>query len=97
MRKDAYHLIDHCQNIPFRDAMELRSAAQDVHDSIIEGISAIGSIMFAAGNSEDYDDGRAKIDMMKLGDMLTNISRLAAGAKTAEENISYAIRKGVTQ
>jgi hypothetical protein len=91
MHKDAYHLINDCRSVQLEDAKEMAQVATNVHDSIIEGISAIGSIMFWAGDNENYCDDQAKKDMQKLGDMLTNISRLASGAKTAQENISYTL------
>lgn len=97
MHKDAYYLIDDCRDVRAEDAPDMALVAVGVHESIVEGISAIGSLMFWASNSEDYAEDQAKKDMMKLGDMLTNISRLAAGAKTAEENLNHAIRKGAQQ
>ena len=93
MFKDAYFLIDDCRSVQPEDAKEMAQIANDVHDSIIEGISAIGSLMFWAGHNENYCDDQAKKDMQKLGDMLTNISRLASGAKTAEENLNYSLRR----
>ncbi|MGA7586030.1 MAG: hypothetical protein WCB03_08380 [Rouxiella badensis] len=93
MLKDAYFLIDDCRSVQPENAKEMAQIATDVHDSIIEGISAIGSIMFWAGDNENYCDDQAKKDMQKLGDMLTNISRLASGAKTAQENLNYSLRR----
>ncbi|MFS7244938.1 hypothetical protein AB6880_04435 [Rahnella inusitata] len=92
MRKDAYHLIDNCRNTPSEKQLEMAVVAMNVHDSIIEGISAIGSVMFWAAENENYGEDWAKKDMQKIGDMLCNISRLAAGAKTAEENLMHAVR-----
>jgi len=97
MRKDAYHLINDCRNTPPEQQLEMATVAMNVHDSIIEGICAIGSVMFWAGDSEDYGEDQAKKDMQRIGDMLSNISRLAAGARSAEENLNHAIRKGAPQ
>ncbi|MFS7197390.1 ubiquinol-cytochrome C reductase [Rahnella inusitata] len=93
MRKDAYDLIDDCRGTELDKAKDMAVVAMDVHDSIIEGISAIGSVMFWAGDNENYGEDQAKRDMQKLGDMLVNISRIAAGAKTAEENLTYKMRE----
>ncbi|WP_314153592.1 hypothetical protein [Rouxiella badensis] len=93
MRKDAYDLIDDCRTTPLDKAKDMAVVAMDVHDSIIEGISAIGSVMFWAGDNENYGEDQAKRDIQKLGDMLVNISRIAAGAKTAEENLTYKMRE----
>ncbi|HFQ7029218.1 TPA: ubiquinol-cytochrome C reductase [Yersinia enterocolitica] len=93
MRKDAYDLIDDCRGTDLDKAKDMAVVAMDVHDSIIEGISAIGSVMFWAGDNENYGEDQAKRDMKKLGDMLANISRIAAGAKTAEENLTYKMRE----
>lgn len=93
MRKDAYDLIDDCRGTDLDKAKDMAVVAMDVHDSIIEGISAIGSVMFWAGDNENYGEDQAKRDMQKLGDMLVNISRIAAGAKTAEENLTYKMRE----
>lgn len=92
MHKDAYHLIDDCHGARPEDVQTMKFVATEVHDSILEGISAIGSIMFWAGENENYGEEQAKRDMQKLGGLLDNISRLAAGAKTAEENLAYALR-----
>ncbi|MFC0228249.1 ubiquinol-cytochrome C reductase [Serratia aquatilis] len=88
MRKDAYWLINDGSNIPLEEAAELEMVASGVHDSIIDGISAIGSLMFWAAESENYNGDQAKRDMYFLGDMLKNIARMAQGVMDAEENIS---------
>jgi len=44
MRKDAYWLINDGRDVPLEDVKELRQTAEGVHDSILEGISAIGSL-----------------------------------------------------
>lgn len=92
MHKDAYHLIDDCRTAGAEDALAMKWLASEVHSSILEGISAIGSIMFWAGENENYGEEQAKRDMQSLGGMLQNISRLAEGAKSAEENLDFAIR-----
>ncbi|VXD04897.1 conserved hypothetical protein [Enterobacterales bacterium 8AC] len=93
MRKDAYWLINDGRNAPLEDVKELRQTAVGVHDSIVEGISAIGSLMFWAAESENYGAEQAKADMFKLGDMLHNIARMAQGAMHAEENLAYRLRE----
>lgn len=93
MRKDAYWLINGCHDVPLEEAKELRGVVIGIHDSILEGISAVGSIMFWAAENENYEGEQAKADMFKLGEMLNNISRLAAGAKAAEETLSYRLKE----
>ncbi|OMQ23702.1 hypothetical protein [Serratia oryzae] len=93
MRKDAYWLINDGRSAPLEDVEELRQVAVGIHDSIVEGISAIGSLMFWAAESENYDADQAKADMFKLGDMLHNIARMAQGAMHAEENLAYRLRE----
>ncbi|MFN3071948.1 hypothetical protein ACKWMY_28100 [Serratia sp. J2] len=92
MRKDAYWLVNDGRTVPLEEAAELEQIAAGVHDSILEWISAVGSLMFWAAESDNYDVEQAKIDMFKLGDMLKNIARIAAGAKGAEETLSYRLR-----
>lgn len=93
MRKDAYWLISDGSNAPLDEVKDLRNVAEGIHTSIIEGISAIGSLMFWAAESENYEPEQAKKDMFKLGDMLTNIARLAAGARDAEDNLAGRLRE----
>ncbi|VXD02890.1 conserved hypothetical protein [Enterobacterales bacterium 8AC] len=93
MRKDAYWLINDGRNAPLEDVKELRQTAVGVHDSIVEGISAIGSLMFWAAESENYDADQAKADMYRLGEMLQSIARIAHGAMHAEENLASRLRE----
>ncbi|BEM39928.1 hypothetical protein [Serratia marcescens] len=94
MHKDAYWLINDCTNMTLAEAAELKIAAAGASETILEGVDAIGNIMFWAAENENYTPEQSKKDMLKLGDMLSTISRLALGAKHAEASISYRIREG---
>lgn len=51
--------------------------AKDLHNALLMGINAIGSLMFWAANSGEYSNEQAKRDMGYLGELLEYLPLIA--------------------
>lgn len=56
---------------------------------LMMGVSAIGSLMFWASDSDDYAEGTAKADMYRLGAMLGTIGEVVRALSEIEANATY--------
>jgi hypothetical protein len=93
MRKDAYSLIDACHNVDPNAAVAMYAVASEVEDSLLNGVSAIGNLMFWAAENDEYDGEQAKRDMFDIGCFLKHVSRMAGGVHLAAENLEHAARQ----
>ncbi|EEW43473.1 hypothetical protein HMPREF0484_0484 [Klebsiella pneumoniae subsp. rhinoscleromatis ATCC 13884] len=59
------------------DLKGIESRASDAVSDLMLGVSAIGSLMFWAADSDDYPEESAKADMYSLGAMLGRIGEVA--------------------
>ena len=55
------------------DLNGIESRASDAVNDLMLGVSAIGSLMFWAANSDDYPAESVRADMYRLGAMLGHI------------------------
>ena len=93
MRKDAHSLIDTFYNVDPNAAVAMYAVADEVQTSLINGISAIGNLMFWASQNDEYDAEQAKRDMFDMGSFLKHVSRMAAGVHLTTENLEHAARQ----
>ncbi|STT84679.1 Uncharacterised protein [Klebsiella pneumoniae] len=59
------------------DLKGIESRASNAVSDLMLGVSAIGSLMFWAADSDDYPEESAKADMYSLGAMLGRIGEVA--------------------
>ncbi|HBW0759594.1 TPA: ubiquinol-cytochrome C reductase [Klebsiella pneumoniae] len=68
------------------DLKGIESRASDAASDLMLGVSAIGSLMFWAADSDDYPEEGAKADMYRLGAMLGRIVEVAQALNDSAAN-----------
>ncbi|MFW3765703.1 ubiquinol-cytochrome C reductase [Klebsiella pneumoniae] len=71
------------------DLKEIESRANDAVSDLMLGVSAIGSLMFWAADSDDYPEEGAKADMYRLGAMLGRIGEVAQVLNDSAANAAF--------
>ncbi len=71
------------------DLKGIESRASDAMNDLMLGVSAIGSIMFWAADSDDYPEESAKADMYNLGAMLGRIGEVARALNDNATNAAF--------
>ncbi|EOD6305633.1 ubiquinol-cytochrome C reductase [Klebsiella pneumoniae] len=67
----------------------IESRANDAVSDLMLGVSAIGSLMFWAADSDDYPEESAKADMYSLGAMLGRIGEVARALNDNATNAAF--------
>jgi hypothetical protein len=71
------------------DDLKGESRASDAVSDLMLGVSAIGSLMFWAADSDDYPEEGAKADMYRLGAMLGRIGEVAQALNDSAANAAF--------
>ncbi|HBW9438364.1 TPA: ubiquinol-cytochrome C reductase [Klebsiella pneumoniae] len=71
------------------DLKGIESRASDAVSDLMLGVSAIGSLMFWAADSDDYPEEVAKADMYRLGAMLGRIGEVAQALNGSAANAAF--------
>lgn len=71
------------------DLKGIEIRASDAVSDLMLGVSAIGSLMFWAADSDDYPEESAKADMYSLGAMLGRIGEVARALNDNATNAAF--------
>ena len=71
------------------DLNGIESRASDAVNDLMLGVSAIGSLMFWAANSDDYPAESVRADMYRLGAMLGHIGEVALALNDSAANAAF--------
>ena len=71
------------------DLNGIESRASDAVNDLMLGVSAIGSLMFWAANSDDYPAESVRADMYRLGAMLGCIGEVAQALNDSAANAAF--------
>lgn len=71
------------------DLKGIESRASDAVSDLMLGVSAIGSLMFWAADSDDYPEEGAKADMYRLGAMLGRIGEVTQALNDSATNAAF--------
>ena len=71
------------------DLKGIESRASDAVSDLMLGVSAIGSLMFWAANSDDYPAESVRADMYRLGAMLGHIGEVARALNDSAANAAF--------
>ncbi|HBR4754316.1 TPA: ubiquinol-cytochrome C reductase [Klebsiella pneumoniae] len=71
------------------DLKGIENRASDAVSDLMLGVSAIGSLMFWAADSDDYPEESAKADMYSLGAMLGRIGEVARALNDNATNAAF--------
>lgn len=71
------------------DLNGIESRASDAVNDLMLGVSAIGSLMFWAANSDDYPAESVRADMYRLGAMLEHIGEVARALNDSAANAAF--------
>ncbi|HBT3581885.1 TPA: ubiquinol-cytochrome C reductase [Klebsiella pneumoniae] len=71
------------------DLKGIESRASDAVSDLMLGVSAIGSLMFWAADSDDYPEEGAKADMYRLGAMLGTVGEVARALNDTAQNAAF--------
>ncbi|MEH5727355.1 ubiquinol-cytochrome C reductase [Escherichia coli] len=71
------------------DLNGIESRASDAVNDLMLGVSAIGSLMFWAANSDDYPAESVRADMYRLGAMLGHIGEVARALNDIAANAAF--------
>ena len=67
----------------------IQNRKDEAVSDLMLGISAIGSLMFWAADSDDYPEEGAKADMYRLGAMLGRIGEVAQALNDSATNAAF--------
>ena len=71
------------------DLKAIQIRADNAVSDLMLGVSAIGSLMFWAADSDDYPEEGAKSDMYRLGAMLGRIGEVAQALNDSAANAAF--------
>ncbi|SSF93051.1 ubiquinol-cytochrome C reductase [Klebsiella quasipneumoniae] len=71
------------------DLKGIESRASDAVSDLMLGVSAIGSLMFWAADSDDHPEESAKADMYSLGAMLGTVGEVARALDDTAQNAAF--------
>ncbi|HBY4089641.1 ubiquinol-cytochrome C reductase [Klebsiella pneumoniae] len=71
------------------DLKGIESRASDAASDLMLGVSAIGSLMFWAADSDDYPEEGAKAGMYRIGAMLGTVGEVARALNDTAQNAAF--------